>query len=57
MITLETEYTCQRWVCLSTDTKPTFSVTNGSRLLEMDTGKTYMFDEENATWEEVSLIW
>lgn len=57
MITLETEYTCQRWVCLSTDTKPTVSVTNGSRLLEMDTGKTYIYDEENATWEEVSMVW
>lgn len=36
-------------VCLSTDTKPT-DLANGSRLLEMDTGKVYFFDEECGQW-------
>ena len=40
--------------CLSTDTKPTNGIANGSKLYEMDTGKKYMFDEENLTWLEVS---
>ena len=37
---------------LSTDTKPTESVGNGSAFLEMDTGKIYFFDAENVTWRE-----
>ena len=37
--------------CLSTDTKPT-DVANGSTLLEMDTGKVYMFDAAGETWLE-----
>lgn len=57
MITRETEYTCQRYVCLSTDTKPTTGVINGSRLLEMDTQKTYMWDLDNTQWVEVSMVW
>ena len=35
--------------CLSTDDKPT-DVANASVLLEMDTGKVYMFDGENEAW-------
>ena len=38
--------------CLSADEKPTEGVSNGSKLLEMDTGKLYMFDAENGTWVE-----
>ena len=38
--------------CLSTDTKPTDGVANGSVCIEMDTGKVYMFDETNAEWLE-----
>ena len=38
-------------VCLSTDTKPT-DWGNGSRLLEMDTSKLYMYDAENHEWRE-----
>ncbi len=38
--------------CLSTDTKPTTGVINGSKLHEMDTGKDYYFDETNTTWRE-----
>lgn len=39
--------------CLSTDTKPTY-VSNGSKLMEMDTSKLYIFDEANKTWREWS---
>lgn len=38
--------------CLSTDTKPTEGVANGSVCIEMDTSKIYFFDEENAEWLE-----
>lgn len=37
---------------LSTDTKPTDSVPNGSTFYEMDTQKVYMFDAENQLWIE-----
>ena len=45
---------------LADDTKPTdkidgMSIPNGSIYTEVDTGKTYMFDRENATWYEVSI--
>lgn len=56
MVTLDTVYTIQRYVCLSTDTKPT-GVPNGSRCLEMDTGKTFLYDEDGSTWREVSYAW
>lgn len=39
--------------CLSTDTKPTWNVKNGSTLVEIDTGKGYMFDAHGATWHEL----
>ena len=51
----------QMWIDgLSTDSKPTTTVDgmpipNGSVYTEIDTGKTYMFDKDNATWHEVSL--
>jgi hypothetical protein len=32
---------------LSTDTKPIERVGNGSIFIEMDTGKVFMFDEQN----------
>lgn len=38
---------------LSTDTKPT-DCPNGSRINEIDTGKVYLFDEENKVWYEKS---
>lgn len=38
--------------CLSTDEKPTEGINNGSELIEMDTGKIYLFDKENETWRE-----
>ena len=37
---------------LSTDTKPTDGVGNGSAFLEMDTSKVYFFDAENSDWWE-----
>ena len=37
---------------LSTDTKPTDGVRNGSVFAEMDTGKVYLFDAENDQWVE-----
>lgn len=51
----------QMWICgLSTDTKPTtkidgMGIPNGSVYTEVDTGKTYMFDYDNATWYEVAI--
>lgn len=35
---------------LSTDTKPTDGVRNGSVFAEMDTGLVYLFDEQNGEW-------
>lgn len=37
---------------LSTDTKPTDGVRNGSVFIEIDTGKIYLYDEEGAEWHE-----
>lgn len=39
------------YVGLSTDPKPTDSK-NADAFLEMDTGKVFLFDEDNATWIE-----
>ena len=41
-------------VCLSTDSKPTDGIANGSLVIEMDTGKIYAFNEAGATWIELS---
>lgn len=40
--------------CLSTDTKPTEGVANGSICIEMDTGSIFMYDEAGAEWLEVA---
>ena len=37
--------------CLSTDPKPT-NWDGGSALLETDTGKVFVFDEQNSIWRE-----
>ena len=37
---------------LSTDTKPTENVMNGSIFAEVDTGKVYFFNEDGATDEQ-----
>lgn len=44
--------TVKTYCCLSTDTKPTTGITNGSQCLEMDTNKIYFFDQDNSTWLE-----
>lgn len=36
--------------CLSTDTKPTEGIANGSLCLEMDTGKIYAFNKAGEEW-------
>ena len=36
---------------LSTDAKPTDAL-NGACFIEMNTGKIYFFDADNATWRE-----
>ena len=39
---------------LSTDDKSKIkNVTNGSIFFEIDTGKIYMYDEENVEWKEL----
>lgn len=38
--------------CMAADTKPTTGIENGAELKEIDTGKTYYFDKENAEWIE-----
>lgn len=37
---------------LSTDTKPTDEIINGSIFIEMDTSKIYFYDLENEQWRE-----
>ena len=37
---------------LSTDEKPVESAGNGSIFIEMDTGKVFIFDEQNKVWKE-----
>ena len=41
------------YYCLSTDTKPTDRIGNGDVLIEMDTGKVYLYDADGAEWLEV----
>lgn len=38
--------------CLSTDTKPTNQIANGSILVEIDTGTVFFFNEDSSTWVE-----
>ena len=44
-------YTPQILYGLSTDTKP-LDEPNGSKFIEMDTSKVYLFDAEGAEWLE-----
>lgn len=39
--------------CLSTDSKPTTGIANGSTCIEMNTGKIYMFNETGSAWVEI----
>ena len=38
---------------LSTDEKPVENVGNGSVFIEIDTGKVFIFDEQNKLWKEI----
>lgn len=40
--------------CNSTDTKPTDGLANGSKLIEVDTGTQYLFNEATSTWVQSS---
>lgn len=40
-------------VCLSTDTKPTTGIANGSVVIEMNTGKVFMYNESGSAWVEL----
>lgn len=40
--------------CLSTDSKPTSGIANGSICIEMNTGKIFMFNEAGSAWVELS---
>lgn len=37
---------------LSTDSKPTEGIANGSQFIELDSGKLYMFDKDSELWME-----
>lgn len=51
MITrIKTNGDINRYCGLSTDTKPTTDVPNGSTFYEIDTSDLYMYDLENGTW-------
>ena len=39
---------------LSTDTKPTELIANGSMCIEMDTGALFMFDAAGAEWKQIN---
>lgn len=41
------------YACLSTDNKPTTDIANGSTCIVMNTGKTYIFDEDSGEWVEL----
>lgn len=45
--------TVKTFAGLSSDTKPTAKVENGSTFLEMDTGDLYIFDKTNTLWREL----
>lgn len=40
-------------VGLSTDSKPTENISNGSVFMEINTGKAFLFNEEGSAWVEV----
>lgn len=44
----------KEYTCLSTDTKPTKGISNGAILLEMDTGKFYVYNEAGKQWIELA---
>lgn len=40
------------YYCKSTDTKPVGCISNGQKLMEIDTGKIYYFDADGAAGSE-----
>ena len=38
--------------CLSSDVKPTARLATGSMLVEVDSGKLFLYDEQSERWEE-----
>ncbi len=53
------EYNCssiQIFFLTSSDTKPTEDVSNGSVVIEVDTGKQFRFDIENVTWHDFGYV-
>lgn len=53
------EYNCgsiQVLFLTSSDTKPTDDISNGSVIIEVDTGKKFRFDEENLTWYDFGYV-
>ena len=57
MVTILRQIVYDTWVhdvrCLSTDTKPTNGIQNGSTCLEIDTGKLYSYDAVGKEWHEI----
>ena len=54
MITSVMSEKCYTIYGKSTDVKPTNRIGNGSVFHEIDTSKTYLFDEEHTEWRQVS---
>lgn len=55
MVTLlEEKGNFQRWICLSTDTKPTEGVKNGAEITEIDGGAKSIFNEDAGGWISTS---
>lgn len=48
----EGKITTGQLVGLSTDTKPTENIGNGTIFIEMDTKTIYFYDKQNETWRE-----
>lgn len=42
--------------CLSTDEKPTDKIANGSTLIEIDTGESFLFDSESKSWNPTGRL-
>ena len=56
MVTQEYNQSSRQVIYLaSTDAKPT-DCDNGSVVIEVDTGKRFLFDKENATWRPCGLV-
>ena len=46
----------QKWHCRSTDEKPKHCVHNSETIIELDTGKGFVFDEEVQEWNPLILV-